>query len=57
MKKRAEDFVNILNYLLLCFFLLAICFSMARQWAPLDKQSAYFSAWKSYNTLCRLLQI
>lgn len=30
MKKRAEGFVNILKYLLLFFFLLAIYFSMIK---------------------------
>lgn len=57
MKKTAEGFVNILKYLLLFFFLLAVYFPLIKYWAPWDKQSAYFNAWKSHSTLCRLRQI
>lgn len=57
VKKRAEDFVNILKYLLLFFFLLTVYFPLIKYWAPWDKQSAYFNAWKSFSTLCRLGQI
>lgn len=56
-KKRAEGFVNILKYLLLFFFLLTVYFPLIKYWTPWDKQSAYFNAWKSYSTLCRLRQI
>lgn len=57
MKKRAEGFVNILKYLLLFFSLLAVYFPLIKYWAPWDKQSAYFNAWKSHITLCRLKKI
>lgn len=57
LKKRAEGFVNILKYLLLFFFLLAVYFPLIKYWASRDKQSAYFNAWKSHSTLCRLWQI
>lgn len=57
MKKRAEGFVNILKCLLLFFFLLAVYFPSIKYWAPWDKQSAYFNAWKSHSTLCRLREI